>query len=178
MRFLCDEFRFFVILVILTLAMSMILPTVAQDAFATNTPRPLTFATNTPVGPSATPTASPTATISPTATATATYTPTATATATDTPSPTPTPIGPFYYPEGINPLTGLPYPNEEAAHGGTDRENSNFPPVVRPQSSVNLADVVFEIEAEGGVTCFAAIFRNNNPTHVGSVPAHGCLIWN
>jgi len=159
-----------VFLVILTLAMSLILPTAAQDAFATNTPRPQAFATNTPAGPTSTPTASLTPTASPTATATATNTATATATATNTPSPTPTPIGPFFYPEGINPLTGQPYPNEEAAA----RRNlivkiSNFPPVVRPQSSINLADVVFEIEAEGGVTRFAAIFRNNNPTHVGSI---------
>ncbi len=46
---------------------------------------------------------------------------------------------------------------------------SNYPPVVRPQSSVNLADVVYEVEAEGGVTRFAAIYRSNMPTHVGSV---------
>ena len=46
---------------------------------------------------------------------------------------------------------------------------SNYPPIVRPQSGVNLADVVFEVEAEGGVTRFAAIFRSNAPTHVGSV---------
>jgi hypothetical protein len=75
-----------------------------------------------------------------------------------------------FYPEGINPLTGLPYPNDEAAA----RRNlivkiSNYPPVVRPQTSVNLADVVYEIEAEGGVTRFAAIFRSNAPDHVGSI---------
>ncbi len=46
---------------------------------------------------------------------------------------------------------------------------SNYPPVVRPQSGVNQADVVFEYEAEGGVTRFAAIFRSSHPDHVGSV---------
>ena len=40
---------------------------------------------------------------------------------------------------------------------------------MRPQTNVNLADVVFEVEAEGGVTRFAAIYRSNMPDHVGSV---------
>jgi hypothetical protein len=135
----------------------------------TNTPSggvqmEIDFATNTPPGPSATPTASPTATF------TASPTATATATATMTPSPTPTPVGPFSYPEGVNSLTGLPYPNEEAMN----RRNllvkvSNFPPEVRPQSGLNQADVVWEYEVEGGVTRFAAIFRSNTPDHVGPV---------
>lgn len=132
----------------------------------TNTPQPppLVFATNTPSGPSPTPSDTATATFTPS------FTPTNTATATDTPSPTPTPNGPFVYPEGVNPLTGLPYPNQEAL----ERRNlivkiSNYPPIVRPQSGVNQADVVFEYETEGGVTRFAAIFRSNAPAHVGSV---------
>jgi len=142
----------------------------------TNTPPPAAFATNTPAGPTDTPTATATLTLTPTDTATATATntatntPTATFTPTDTPSPTPTPNGPFVYPEGVNPLTGLPYPNAEAmARRNLIVKVSNYPPVVRPQSSVNLADVVYEVEAEGGVTRFAAIFRSNAPTHVGSV---------
>lgn len=132
----------------------------------TNTPAPapLVFATNTPSGPTATPSASPTAT----ATATPTFTPTETPT--DTPSPTPTPNGPIYYPDGINTLTGLPFPSEEALN----RRNllvkiSNYPPIVRPQSGLNQADVVYEYEVEGGVTRFAAIFRSQMPHHVGPV---------
>lgn len=133
-------------------------------------PRIIEFATNTPVGPSATPSQTPTATASPTPTFTPSFTPTASPTATDTPSPTPTPVGPYSYPDGINSLTGLAYPDEEAMN----RRNlivkiSNFPPVVRPQSEVNLADVVYEYEVEGGVTRFAAIYRSTAPTHVGSV---------
>jgi hypothetical protein len=70
----------------------------------------------------------------------------------------------------VNPLTGKPYGSEEAMN----RRNlivkiSNYPPVVRPQTNVNLADVVYEVEAEGGVTRFAAIFRENMPDKVGSV---------
>jgi hypothetical protein len=138
-----------------------------NQAFVTNTPRPpVSFATNTPVGPSATITPSAT----PTSTPTATPTLTATSTPTATPSPTPTPNGPFIYPEGVNPLTGLPYPNAEAmARRNLIVKISNYPPVVRPQTGINLADVVYEIEAEGGVTRFAAIFRSNAPERVGSV---------
>ncbi|MBI5670767.1 MAG: DUF3048 domain-containing protein [Chloroflexi bacterium] len=140
----------------------------------TNTPSPeprtIELATNTPAGPSATLSSSPTPTLTPTASFTPTNTATATPTATDTPSPTPTPIGPFSYPEGVSPLTGLPYPSDEAMNRRTlIVKISNFPPLVRPQSAVNLADVVYEYEVEGGVTRFAALYRNNAPTHVGSI---------
>ena len=80
------------------------------------------------------------------------------------------PIGPRSYPQGINPLTGLPYPNEEAqARRNLIVKISNWPPKVRPQHGVNQADLVVEYEAEGGVTRFAAIFRNNAPEKVGSI---------
>jgi hypothetical protein len=150
----------------------------------TNTPSPtaISFATNTPSGPTATPTETltpsntptftltPTPTLTPTATFTPTFTPSNTPTDTPTFTPTPTPVGPVSYPEGVSPLTGLPYPNEEARN----RRNlivkiSNYPPIVRPQSGINQADVVYEYEVEGGVTRLAAIFRNNAPDHVGPV---------
>ncbi len=146
-------------------------PTLSFSA-VTNTPRPpaLNLSTNTPSGPTNTPTITPSPTSTPTATFTPSNTPTNTPTPTNTFTPTPTPIGPVYYPDGINPLTGLPYPDQEAA----ERRNllvkiSNYPPVVRPQSGVNEADVVYEYEVEGGVTRFAAIFRSNAPEVVGPV---------
>ena len=79
-------------------------------------------------------------------------------------------IGPRDYPNGINPLTGLPYLSEEARL----RRNlivkvSNWPPEVRPQHAINQADLVYEVEAEGGVTRFAALFRNHAPEKVGSI---------
>lgn len=144
----------------------------------TNTPAPtlFTFATNTPAGPTATPSQTPTITRTPTSTATftptptASFTPTATFTPTDTPSPTPTPNGPFVYPEDVNPLTGQLYPDEAAkARRNLIVKISNYPPIVRPQTGVNKADLVWEYETEGGVTRFAAIFRNNAPDQVGSV---------
>ena len=116
----------------------------------------------------------PIGTRAPTETLTPTLTPSVTPTATDTitPSPTitPTMIGPFEYPENFNPLTGLPYPSDTAR----DRRNlivkvSNYPAVVRPQHGLSFADIVFEYEAEGGVTRFAAIFRSQSPGRVGSV---------
>ncbi|QPC81804.1 DUF3048 domain-containing protein [Phototrophicus methaneseepsis] len=128
------------------------------------------FATNTVSGPTNTPESTATDTVTATPSATPSSTPTATPTSTDTPSPTPTQVGPYSYPEGINPLTGLPYLDEEAMQ----RRNlivkiSNYPPLVRPQYGVNSADVVYEYEAEGGVTRFAAIFRSQSPGRVGSV---------
>ena len=130
---------------------------------------------------------SPPANSTPSPSATATSTPSPTATATPDHSlksprllrtalaeiyapPPSEEIGPRTYPRGINPLTGLPYANEEAQM----RRNlivkiSNWPPRVRPQHAINQADLVYEYEAEGGVTRFAAIYRSNAPEQVGSL---------
>ncbi len=82
----------------------------------------------------------------------------------------PVTLGPRDYPPDINTLTGLPYPSEAAR----SRRNlvikvSNWPPRVRPQHAVNQADLVYEYEAEGGVTRFAAIYRSKSPQQVGSI---------
>ncbi|MDL1901033.1 DUF3048 domain-containing protein [Anaerolineae bacterium CFX9] len=141
--------------------------TAVSAQFETNTPRPtvpdLAFATNTPLF-------SPTPTQTATATLTPSLTPSPTETFTLTPTLTPTPIGPVSYPEGVNALTGMLFPSEEAMN----RRNilikiSNYPPQVRPQSGLNEADVIYEYEVEGGVTRFAAIYRSNAPRHVGPV---------
>jgi cytoskeletal protein RodZ len=114
----------------------------------TNTPRPTATLTATPPPtntprPTATSTATPSPTASDTPTATATITPSPSPTF--TPSPTATIVGPDEYPDNYNPLTGLPYPNEAAR----DRRTlivkvSNFPEIVRPQSGLDKADIVFE----------------------------------
>jgi len=133
----------------------------------TNTPRPTITASPTPL-----PTNTPRPTFTPTATPspTASFTPTATATHTPTATPTPTLVGPGEYPENFNPLTGLPYPSDEARH----RRNlivkvSNFPETVRPQAGLDKADIVFEYEVEGAVTRFAAIYRSQGAEKVGSI---------
>ena len=83
---------------------------------------------------------------------------------------TPEPIGPNQYPLSYNSLTGLPYPDEASmARRNLIVKVSNFPPVVRPQSGLNQADLVYEVESESGITRFATIFRSNAPRHVGSV---------
>ena len=106
--------------------------------------------------------------------ATATPTPSKTLRPTRTPSPTPsitpTTIGPLNYPDNINSLTGLPYPDDAAKN----RRNlivkvSNYTWVVRPQSGLSEADLVYEYEVEGSVTRFAAIYRSQGSDHVGSV---------
>ena len=165
------------VLVIIICSLSLLMSIAsAQDTdiiFATNTPNSANidpFVTNTPSGPTSTPTTPPSATFTPTPTVTATFTPSATPTATDTPTPTPIPFGPNVFPEGINALTGLPFPDEaSAARRNLLVKISNFPPEVRPQSGINQADVVWEYEVEGGVTRFAAIFRSQSPDHVGPV---------
>jgi hypothetical protein len=163
----------FLLLTLTLTGMLALLPSVVTgQVFATNTPQPtgFSFATNTPVGPTDTATYTPSPSLTPSATPTATFTPTPSSTPTDTPTPTPTPIGPFSYPEGVNPLTGQLYPDDAAmARRNLIVKISNYPPIVRPQSNVNKADLVYEYEAEGGVTRFAAIFRSNQPDHVGSV---------
>ncbi len=145
----------------------------APTAPPTNTPRPT--ATDSPTPPP-TNTPRPTATHTPTLTPTSTHTPTptatntATATPTFTPSPTATVVGPDEYPDNYNPLTGLPYPNEEARNRRTlIVKVSNFPEVVRPQSGLDKADIVFEYEVEGAVTRFAAIYRSQGAEKVGSI---------
>lgn len=152
------------VLTISSATLSAAPPAVQVTLPGTNTPLPVVFMTNTPVPPTPTPTLTPTDTLTPS------LTPTPLPTDTYTPSPTPTLVGPATYPDGFNPLTGLPYPSEEAMN----RRNilvkiSNYPPIVRPQSGINEADVVYEYEVEGGVTRIAAIFRSNAPDHVGPV---------
>lgn len=79
-------------------------------------------------------------------------------------------IGPYTYPDGTNPMTGLQYESAEIrARRNLIVKISNHPPVVRPQHGLNAADLVFEYEAEGNVTRFAAIYRSNAPARVGSI---------
>jgi hypothetical protein len=136
-------------------------PAQPTDAAATAVPTTasgFSFSTNTPAGPTATPTSTATSTNPPPPTATS------------TPSATPIPNGPYSYPENMNSLTGMEYPDEVSrARVNLIVKISNYPPVVRPQTGINMADLVYEYEAEGGVTRFAAIFRSQVPPLVGSI---------
>jgi hypothetical protein len=98
--------------------------------------------------------------------------------ATRTPSPTffpsdaisITPSRTSIYPEGVNPLTGL----DVASPENLDRRPllikvANSPRDVRPQSGLSSADLVYEYYADGGTTCFSALFYGFNAERVGPI---------
>jgi len=79
-------------------------------------------------------------------------------------------LGPENFADDINPLTG------EAVEDPAMLQRrpiaikiSNFPVLVRPQSGLNNADLVFEHYAEGGSTRFTAVFYSEDAHTVGSV---------
>src|SRR5262249_40987630 len=94
---------------------------------------------------------------------------TALPTATNTPLP-PGIIGPDSYPENVDPLTGLVVDDPSVLNRRPLLVKiSNAPPVVRPQSGISIADVIFEEYAEGGWTRFTAVFYSHGGQHIGSV---------
>ncbi|HZD10185.1 MAG TPA: DUF3048 domain-containing protein [Candidatus Binatia bacterium] len=94
-------------------------------------------------------------------------------TATAQPEPTttiPGLIGPDNFAANVNPLTGLVVEDVSRLNRRPLAiKISNYPAVVRPQSGLNSADLVFEHYAEGGVTRFTAVFYANDADPVGSV---------
>lgn len=93
------------------------------------------------------------------------------------PAPTPTTgpdpyltYGPNDYPPNVNPLTGeVVVDPARLSRRPVAIKISNFPRVVRPQSGLSLADLVFEHYAEGGTTRFTAVYLGNDADKVGSV---------
>lgn len=116
---------------------------------------------------------SETPTEAPTETAILTEAPAPTSTRTPRPTATPRPpktIGPESYPENVNPLTGLVMDDPSVLERRPlVIKISNAPPVVRPQSGISRADMMFEHYAEGGWTRFSAVFYGQGSEHVGSV---------
>ncbi len=79
-------------------------------------------------------------------------------------------IGPYTYPAGINPLTGLPLDDPaRQSFRPMAVKISNAPPLVRPQAGIGQADVVFEHYTEGSLTRFTALFLSQLPRRVGSI---------
>ena len=67
------------------------------------------------------------------------------------------------------PLTGLPDPtgaSQTHSSLGVKIENT---PEARPQSGLNVADIVYEEVVEGGITRFWAFFNTQAPTNVGPI---------
>lgn len=79
-------------------------------------------------------------------------------------------IGPYDFPPGTNPLTGLPVV-DTATLGRRPLavKISNAPDSVRPQAGIGQADLVFEHYVEADLTRFTAIFLAQTPPRVGSV---------
>lgn len=79
-------------------------------------------------------------------------------------------IGPDNFPENVNPLTGETVADPSVLNRRPIAVKiSNYPPVVRPQSGLNNADLIFEHYAEGGVTRFTAVFYSQDANPVGSI---------
>ena len=84
-------------------------------------------------------------------------------------------IGPDIYPEGVNPLTGLPVLQpENLERRPLIVKIDNYPAEIRPQSGVGAADMVWETLLAGGVTRFAAIYLSEDFGHVG--PVRSCRL--
>jgi hypothetical protein len=132
---------------------------------------PPAFVVSPTIRPSQTtaPTLEPSQTPTPTATRTQTANPTATATLLFSVN-LPANYGPSYYPAGINPLTGLVVSDPVLMERRPMAiKITNFPRRVRPQSGLNLADLIFEYYIEGGLTRFITIFYGNDSKQVGPV---------
>ncbi len=98
--------------------------------------------------------------------------PTPTAPATPAASPTPDVPAPSATPATVrNPLTGLPLEDPTVLERPPLAiKIAHFPRTVRTwQSGLSLADNVWEVYAEGGVTRFNAIFWSQTPERVGNV---------
>ena len=80
---------------------------------------------------------------------------------TEVPSPTPT-VPPVWS------LTGLPGPEDAQSQPIVVVKIENDP-VVRPQTGLDRADLIFEELVEGGMTRFAVIYQSDLPDEVGPV---------
>lgn len=66
------------------------------------------------------------------------------------------------------PLTGLPRPEDAAPRRAVAVKVENTA-AARPQSGLDVADIVFEEMVEGGITRFNAIFHSQQPEEIGPV---------
>ena len=76
-------------------------------------------------------------------------------------------MGPEDYPEGINPLTGLPAADPELLKLPPGLVSiSNFPSSARPQAGLNTSPMVFEMTVGEGMTRFLAMFYGQYPKQI------------
>jgi hypothetical protein len=73
-------------------------------------------------------------------------------------------IGPEVYPEGVNPLTGLPVSNSQTlGYSPALVSITNFPISARPQAGLSFSPFVFEMYIGEGMTRFLALFYGDYP---------------
>ncbi|KKR18533.1 MAG: hypothetical protein UU65_C0002G0032 [candidate division CPR2 bacterium GW2011_GWC1_41_48] len=67
------------------------------------------------------------------------------------------------------PLSGVKVTNENLTKRRPFAVSIENSPEARPQSSLNMADIVYETVAEGGITRFLAFYQQNEPNEIGPV---------
>lgn len=67
------------------------------------------------------------------------------------------------------PLTGLDAPDEASISQRVISVKIENSPSARPQTNLQMADVVYESVTEGGITRFNALFHSQNPDAIGPV---------
>ncbi len=99
--------------------------------------------------------------------------PTPAPTETSLPEPTPTPavpVGPDFYPEGVNPLTGLEVEDPELLNRRpVIMKISNHQINYQPQSGLSSADLIFEYYIGWGANRFAALYYGQDSDRIGPV---------
>jgi hypothetical protein len=90
---------------------------------------------------------------------------------TSIPSPTALPrVGPYVYPEGVNPLTGLTVADPALLERRPLMiKVSNFPVSGRPHAGLSYADMVFEYYIGTGSTRFIALYYGEDSPRVGPI---------
>jgi hypothetical protein len=79
----------------------------------------------------------------------------------------PVTLGPDNFPEGINPLTGLPVADPELLTLPPAMVSvSNFPASARPQAGLNTSPIIYELYIGEGMTRFLVLFYGQFPSAV------------
>ena len=111
----------------------------------------------------------PSPTVAPTSTATESI-----PTITPTPQPLPSPVayGPDEFPEGYNPLSGLPVSDPaRLEYPAILLSVSHFPPAARPQAGLSFTPFVYEYYITEGSTRHLAVVYGEFPAP--EIPLHG-----
>jgi len=85
------------------------------------------------------------------------------------PAPSPKPSPRPTVPHVPSPLNGAAVLPKSVKHRVTAVMIDNYPYDARPQSGLRFADIVYEVEAEGGITRYMALFLENSPAKIGPV---------